>query len=325
MRAPVSVTTTGTLLTATTTKDQSAPPKPRSGLRRFLTSDNPAAWLMLAPAIALLAWWYATPIVESLVLSFQHVSEFDFDQRNFVGLQNFQQLISDPAFHKSLGITATFVVGVVPAQTIVALVIAALLHSISRAKGALRTAYFVPYMTSTIAVTTIFMQLFVKGGVAATALSVVGIPNQTWYASTHLALWFLVVVYVYMFVGLYIVIFAGGMETIPKDLYDAASIDGAGPIRQFWAVTLPGVRPFLAFVLITGVIQAIQVFDQAYVIAGGTVLGSPAGATSTIVIFIYQQAFRLLNIGYASAATVFLLAGVIVLGGIGRRFAPKGD
>jgi multiple sugar transport system permease protein len=314
------------VLTATTSSDPSARPAPRRrGLRRFLTSDNPAAWLMLAPAIVLLAWWYATPIVESVVLSFQHVSEFNFDQRSFVGLQNFHQLISDPAFRKSLGITATFVVGVVPAQTVVALVIAALLHSISRAKGPLRTAYFVPYMTSTIAITTIFMQLFVKGGVAATALSVVGIPNQTWYASTHLALWFLVIVYVYMFVGLYIVIFAGGMETIPKDLYDAASIDGAGPFRQFWAVTLPGVRPFLAFVLITGIIQAIQVFDQAYVIAGGTVLGSPAGATSTIVIFIYQQAFRLLNIGYASAATVFLLACVIVLGAVGRRFAPKGD
>lgn len=313
-------------MTATASTDERARSAPRRGLlRRFLASDNPAAWLMLAPAIGLLAWWYAIPIVQSVVLSFEHVSQFDFDQRSFTGLQNFRQLISDPAFHKSVGITATFVAGVVPAQTVLALVIAALLHSISRGTAPLRTAYFVPYMTSTIAVTTIFMQLFVKGGVAASALSVVGIPNETWYASTHLALWFLVIVYVYMFVGLYIVILAGGMETIPKDLYDAASIDGAGPIRQFWAVTLPGVRPFLAFVLITGIIQAIQVFDQAYVIAGGTVLGSPAGATSTIVIFIYEQAFRLLNIGYASAATVFLLAGVIVLGAVSRRFAPRGD
>jgi multiple sugar transport system permease protein len=278
-----------------------------------------------ASAFGLLVWWYAIPIVQSMVLSFEHVAQFDFSQRSFAGLQNYQQLIDDPAFRKSLGITATFVAGVVPAQTILALVIAAMLQSISRAKGAFRTAYFVPYMTSTVAITTIFMQLFVKGGIAAAALSVVGFPNETWYASTHLALWFLVIVYVYMFVGLYIVIFAGGMETIPKDLYEAAAIDGAGPLRQFWSVTLPGIRPFMAFVLLTGVIQAIQVFDQAYVIAGGNVLGSPAGATSTIVIFIYEQAFRLLNIGYASAATVILLAGVIVLGAASRRFAPKED
>ena len=280
---------------------------------------------MLAPAIALLAWWYAVPIVESVVLSFQHVAEFDFSQRSFAGLQNYQQLIHDPAFRKSLEITAAFVLGVVPAQTVVALLIAALLNSVSRAQGAFRAAYFVPYMTSTIAITTIFMQLFVKGGVASTALSVVGIANQTWYASTHLALAFLVIVYVYMFVGLYIVIFTGGMQTIPKDLYEAASIDGAGPIRQFWSVTLPGVRPFMAFVVVTGIIQAVQVFDQAYVIAGGTVLGSPAGATSTIVIFIYQEAFRLLDIGYASAATVFLLVCMILLGLISRRFTPRSD
>ena len=312
-------------MTATTSKADSPQPGTRRGLRRFLASDNPAAWLMLAPALVLLAWWYAVPIVESVVLSFQHVAEFNFGQRSFAGLQNYRQLISDPAFHKSLEITGAFVLGVVPAQTVLALLIAALLHSVSRAQGAFRTAYFVPYMTSTIAITTIFMQLFVKGGVAATALSVVGIPNQTWYASTHLALAFLVVVYVYMFVGLYIVIFAGGMETIPKDLYEAASIDGAGPFRQFWSVTLPGIRPFMAFVLVTGIIQAVQVFDQAYVIAGGTVLGSPAGATSTIVIFIYQEAFRLLDIGYASAATVVLLACMIILGLISRRFTPRGD
>lgn len=278
---------------------------------------------MLAPAIILLIWWFAAPIVQSVVLSFQQVAKFNLDQRSFVGLQNFQQLFSDPAFGRSLGITATFVAGVVPAQTILAVVIAAMLHGLTRGKGALRTAYFVPYMTSTVAITTIFMQLFVKGGLASTALSLFGIPNATWYASPSLALGFLVIVYVYMFVGLYIVIFAGGIETIPRDLYEAASVDGAGAFRQFWSVTLPGLRPFMTFVVLTGIIQAIQVFDQAYVISGGTVLGSPAGATSTIVIFIYQEAFRLSNAGYASAATVVLLAIVIIAGVISRRLGPK--
>ncbi|PZE25368.1 MULTISPECIES: carbohydrate ABC transporter permease [unclassified Curtobacterium] len=298
--------------------------RPTSSRRRaWLRTDNPAAWLMLAPAVVLLLWWFAYPIAQSVVLSVQQVGKFDFDQRSFVGLQNFGQLFADPAFGRSLGITATFVAGVVPAQTVLAIVVAAVLRGATVGKGALRTAYFVPYMTSTVAITTIFMQLFVKGGIASTALSLFGLPNATWYASPGLALWFLVIVYVYMFVGLYIVIFVGGMETIPADLYEAAEMDGAGAFRQFLSVTLPGVRPFTAFVVLTGIIQAIQVFDQAYVISGGTVLGSPAGATSTIVIFIYQQAFRLSNIGYASAATVILLAIVILAGVVSRLLGPK--
>ncbi|BDZ45145.1 carbohydrate ABC transporter permease [Naasia aerilata] len=178
-------------------------------------------------------------------------------------------------------------------------------------------------MTSTVAITTIFMQLFVKGGPAATGLAAFGLPNSTWYADPGLALAFLVIVYVYMFVGLYIVIFVGGIETIPDFLYEAASMDGAGVLRRFWHVTLPGIRPFAVFVVVAGVIQAVQIFDQAYVISGGTVLGSPAGATSTIVVFIYQQAFRLNALGYASAATVVLLVLVLVAGIVSRRLGPK--
>lgn len=285
--------------------------------------DSRTAWLMLAPALVLLVWWCAAPIVQSVILSFQQVSKYDLSQREFTGLDNYAQLFSDPAFGRSVGITVTFVLGVVPAQTILALLVAATLHGATRGKAAFRTAFFVPYMTSTVAITTIFMQLFVKSGPITNVLALFGLPNTTWYADPNLALAFLVIIYVYMFVGLYIVIFVGGIETVPAELYEAAEMDGAGVLRRFWTVTLPGIRPFAVFVLVAGVIQAVQVFDQAYVISGGTVLGSPAGATSTIVIYIYQQAFRLSNIGIASAATVLLLIVVIVGGVISRRVGSK--
>ncbi|GEN81618.1 carbohydrate ABC transporter permease [Actinotalea fermentans] len=278
---------------------------------------------MLTPAIVLLAWWFVTPIVQSVVLSFQQVSKFRFDERTFVGLQNYSELFADDAFRRSLGITATFVLFVVPAQTVLAILVAATLQGVARGRTLFRTVFFVPYMTSTVAITTIFMQLFVKGGPVSSTLARFGTPDVTWYADTGMALIFLVIVYVYMFVGLYIVIFVGGMESIPASLYEAATMDGAGVVRRFWHVTLPGLRPYAVFVVVAGVIQAIQVFDQAYVISGGTVLGSPAGATSTIVVFIYQQAFRLNAIGYGSAATVVLLATVIIAGVISRRIAPK--
>jgi multiple sugar transport system permease protein len=278
---------------------------------------------MLAPALILLLWWCVAPIVQSVLLSFQDVSKYDFGNREFVGLNNYAQLFGDPAFLSSLSITGTFVLAVVPAQTVLALLVASTLHGVTRGKSAFRTAYFVPYMTSTVAITTIFMQLFVQGGPITRVFALFGAPDSTWYADPSLALPFLVVIYVYMFVGLYIVIFVGGIETIPADLYEAANVDGAGVLRRFWNVTVPGIRPFAVFVIVAGVIQAIQVFDQAYVIAGGTVLGSPAGATSTIVIFIYQQAFRLSQIGYASAATVVLLIAVIIAGIISRRAGSK--
>lgn len=278
---------------------------------------------MITPAVALLLWWFVYPIIQSVVLSFQEVNKFHFDQRQFIGLRNYEQLLADPAFLRSLSITGIFVLLVVPIQTVLALLVAALLNSAKAGKTFFRTAIFVPYMTSTVAVTTIFMQLFKKDGPGTRIFSLFGAPNVTWYADTSMALLFLVVVYVYMFVGLYIVILAGGMESIDLSLYEAAQVDGAGPVRQFLSVTVPGVRSFLVFVLLAGFIQAVQVFDQAYIIAGGTTLGSPAGATSTIVIFIYQQAFRLNAVGIGAAATVIFLFVIIAAGALSRRVSPK--
>ncbi len=199
----------------TTTRERSRPAGPaRPALPRLRSATAREAitsWVMLAPAIALLVWWFVVPIVQSVVLSFQQVSTFRFDERTFVGLQNYQQLAADPAFARSLGITATFVGLVVPAQTLLAILVAAALRGVRVGRTGFRTAFFVPYMTSTVAITTIFMQLFVKGGPLTSMLASLGMRDVTWYADSRLALLFLVVVYVYMFVGLYIVIFVGGM------------------------------------------------------------------------------------------------------------------
>lgn len=282
-------------------------------VRRLVPRDTGVAYTLLAPALLLLAAWFVVPIAQTFVLSLQSVNQFHFSQRQYIGLDNFAQLLADPAFDNSVSITLTFVAFVVPVQTVLAIVIAAVLQSVRRGRTIFRTAYFVPYMASTVAVTTVFMQLFAVGGPAANLGTAAGVPNVTWYADVNLAVPFLALVYVYMYVGLYIVTFVGGMESIPRELYEAAMVDGAGALSRFRHVTIPGLRPFLVFVLVAGLIQALQVFDQAYVISNGTILGSPAGATSTLVIFIYQQAFRLNNLGYGAAAAVLLL--VIVFTG----------
>lgn len=281
------------------------------------------AYFLLGPALAFLGFWFIYPIIESVILSFQSVDEFHFAQRSYIGLRNFDQLLHDPAFFHSLEITLFFVVLVVPAQTVLALVIASVMQSAGIGKSAFRTAFFIPYMTSTVAVTTVFMRLFVAGGPLANLAAHFHIPNTTWYASVQLALPFLVIVYVYMYIGLYIVVFSSGLEQIPSVLYEAAEIDGAGVLQRFRHVTVPSLRPFVTFVVVAGLIQAIQIFDQAYVVAGGQILGSPAGATSTLVIFIYQQAFRLNDLGYGSAAAVVLLVIVFLGTVVTRRLLPE--
>lgn len=276
-------------------------------------SEWSAGYALLLPALLLLVTWFLYPVAQLFLLSFQTVSKFHFSDRTFVGFANYAYLLQDPAFANSLRIMLVFVLLVVPAQTVLSLLLASVLQSVGRAKVVFRTAFFVPYMTSTVAVTTVFMQLFVAGAPAASAAAVLGLPNRTWYADVKLALPFLVLVYVYMYIGLYIVTFVSGLQTIPRELYEAATVDGANAWARFRYVTVPGLRPFVLFVVVAGLIQAIQVFDQAYIITGGSVLGSPAGATATLVIFIYQQAFRLNALGYGSAAAVLLLL-IVFLG-----------
>ncbi len=302
---------------------------PRAEGRRSLAvqakRDWGAAYVLLAPAAGLLGLWFIYPIVDTVVLSFQRVNLFQFSQRTYVGFSNFHQLLDDPAFHHSLFITLVFVVVVVPAQTAAALALAAVLQGVQVGRTFFRTTFFLPYMTSTVAVTTVFMKLFVIGGpLAAVASAVFGVANATWYAQPNLALAFLVIVYVYMYIGLYVVVFLGGIENVPVELHEAAKVDGAGVVQRFRFVTVPSVRPYIFFVVVAGFIQAVQVFDQAYVIASnGAILGSPAGATATLVIFLYQQAFRLNNLGYGSAAAVVLLLIVFAGTVLTRRLLPE--
>lgn len=294
------------------------------GARRLRAlRDLLTAFTFLLPALGLLGLWFVYPIVDSIILSFQQVDEFQFSKRHYIGLHNFGQLWHDPAFIHSIGVTLVFVVFVVPAQTILALVIASLLQRVGMGKTFFRTAFFIPYITSTVAVTTVFMQLFVAGGPLAKLAAHLHLPDTTWYADVRLALPFLVIVYVYMYLGLYIVIFVNGIENIPASLYEAAEVDGVSTFQRFRYVTVPSLRPFVVFVMVAGFIQAVQVFDQAYVVAGGNILGSPAGATSTLVIFIYQEAFRLNALGYGSAAAVVLLAIVFLGTALTRRLLPE--
>jgi len=262
--------------------------------------ETAAAYILLAPALILLAVWFAYPIISSVLLSFEKVNVFHYAERRFIAFANYRSLFEDPVFGSTIRITITFV-------TILALLAALIVNGARRGRTFFRTAFFIPYVTSTVAVTAVFMDLFTVRHPLPRLFALVGLPDTSWYADVHLALPFIALIYVWMSIGLYMVIFLSGLQSISPELHEAAMVDGANRAQVFWRITLPLLRPFTFFVLVSGMIQAFQVFDQAYVVSGGTVLGGPAGATSTIVIYIFAEAFRYNRLGTASSAAVILL------------------
>jgi multiple sugar transport system permease protein len=286
-------------------------------------AETAAAYVLLAPALALLALWFLYPIVSSFLLAFQRVNVFHYSQRTFVGIENFRQLLSDRTFPATMRITLTFVLLVVPAQTVLALGAAVLVNGLGRLRTLYRTVLFIPYVTSTVAVTAVFMDLFTVHSALPVFFSRLGLPDVSWFADVKLALVFLAGIYVWMNLGLYMVVFLSGLQTVPPELYEAARVDGATAARELLTITLPSLRPFVVFVVLSGMIAAFQVFDQAYVVSGGTVLGGPAGATSTIVIYIFAQAFRYNHLGTASAAAVLFLVVVTLATFAARRFLQE--
>lgn len=281
-------------------------------LKRYSIGEIIASYGFLLPALIFITAWIIYPLLQSFLMSFQDVDLLNFSQRKFIGFENYSQLFQDPRFVRSLKTTVIFVAVVVPIQSGFALIIATLLNQINRLKTFFRTIFFIPYVISTVAVTVVFMRLFTKGGILTELFAKFGLPDVTWFANMNLALPFLSIIYLWMNFGFYTLLFLTGLQTVPSEVYEAAAIDGANVFRRFWNITIPMLRPFTLLVLATGIISAFQIFDQAYVLSRGGTLGSPAGATMTMVVFIYAQAFRYNNLGYGNAAAILLL--VIVLG-----------
>ena len=167
------------------------------------------------------------------------------------------------------------------------------------------------------------MYFFVKDGPATKFFSLLGLENVSWFASTKYALAFLIIVYVWQQVGFYMVIFIGGLQEVPAGLYEAAKVDGAGAWQRLIKITVPLIKNTTYLVLTFGMINAFQIFDQIAAMSKQSPLGSPSGATSTLVTFLYQQSFSYMDMGYGSAAAVILFLIIFALSAVrelaGRR------
>ena len=284
------------------------------------------AVFFLLPAVFLWIYWFLVPASKAMRLSFYDYSFITPDRTKFVGFDNFIRLFQDKDFIRAVQHTFFMVAIVVGLLTIFAFLIAVLLEGKVVGKTFFRTVYYMPYVISSIAVSIFFMYFFVKGGIGSRLFAFLfGMKDTSWFTSTKYAIYLIIIIYVWQQIGFYMIMYISGLQNISEELYDAARIDGANKPQCIWYITFPLVKPTTYLVITLGMINAFQIFDQIAAISKHSPLGSPAGATSTIVTFLYQQSFSYMEMGYGSAAAVVLMIIIFVLSLVRMFISREGD
>lgn len=301
-----------TVLKARPARPPSPPetPAPRR-TRRAVTGPGRrrrrAGMLMVAPALLHASLWIGLPVVVSVALAF---TKYDvLTAPEFVGLANFRDMLDDAVFRKSVVNTLLYTFFTVPFGMALGLLVALALHTGLKARGIFRTAVFLPQVTATVAIALVWLWIYNPGnGLLNTLLSFLGIDGPAWLSSTGWALPSVILVGVWQGIGMKMLIYLAALQSLPKELYEAASVDGASKARQFFSITLPLLKPATFFVLITSMISAFQSFDQIYILTDG----GPANSTTMMTYEIYKSAFREFRVGYASAQSLVLF--VLLMG-----------
>jgi multiple sugar transport system permease protein len=281
------------------------PTAPRIGRR---TRESLAAYGFLSPWIAGMLLLTIGPMVYSLYLSF---TRYDLlTPARWVGFENYARMLTaDPRYLTSVEVTVRYVLISVPAVLVVALLVAMVLNKGMAFLSGYRAAFYLPSLIgASVAIAVLWRQVFGQEGIVNTFLGVFGVEGGSWIGSPGTALYTLVVLNVWTF-GSTMIIFLAGLRQVPKELYEAAAVDGAGAVRRFVHVTLPMLTPLIFFNLLLTTVNAFQAFTPAFVISGGE--GGPLDATLFYTLYLYQRGFANLEMGYASAMAWML---VVVLG-----------
>ncbi|HYC56183.1 MAG TPA: sugar ABC transporter permease [Candidatus Binatia bacterium] len=269
-------------------------------------------WL-LGPALSVIALFFLVPVLASLALSltdFDLYAVADRSALRVVGLDNYASLLGDPLFWRALRNTLYFVIVGGPLSIAVSLAAALLVHSrLLYGKAILRTVFFLPVTTTIVAVAVVWRYLYhPRFGLLNQALIAAGLEPVDWLGDPSWSMPAIILMSVWKNFGFNMIIFLAGLQSVPERLYEAASLDGAGTMRQFRHVTLPMLAPTVIFVTMLTAIGYFQLFAEPYVMTQG----GPAGSTRSVVLLMYEEGFRWWNIGRA-AAIAFVLFGIILL------------
>lgn len=275
---------------------------------RLKRKNTLIAWSFIAPNFIGFFLFTLIPVVFSLILAF--MSWDSFSSPEFVGLKNFTKMLGDDTFWISLKNTFLYTIGVVPLTLVASLGLAILLNQKIRGMKIFRTAFFFPYVTSLVAIAVVWNMLFhpTMGPINQFLRHFIENPPG-WTSSSDWALTAIVIVSVWRGMGYYMILYLAGLQSIPKELYEAASMDGANKWKQFMNVTLPSLRSTTFFVTIMLVINCFKIFDLVQVMTGG----GPGRATNVLVYNIYNEAFVKFNFGYASAIAMILFVIVLAI------------
>ena len=288
--------------------------------------DIPAAALMLLPSLVFLALFTYWPILRSVWFSFHDVM-LGSPEIFFLGLENYTRLLADGLFWKSFGNTAMYTLLTIPLSIICALLLAVALDTRLRGMAFYRSAFFYPVMIPSVAAGMVWVFLYAPGyGPINGLMAALGLPRLEWLYDRSWAMPAIILMSIWKYAGYFMLILLAALQLVPRDLYEAARLDGVSATRQLLHITIPLISPTLYFVIIIGVLHSYQIFDYVYVMTQG----GPADATNVLTFYIYQNAFQFQDIGYASAVAnallVFIMALIAILAAtLGRRVHYLGN
>ncbi len=277
-------------------------------LKRLAGSDHLAGWAFVTPAVILIGVFALIPIGWSLLLSLQSTNLIA--PAHYVGLANYRALTKDPQFRSAIGHTVVYTVLFVPISVGGALGIAVALNRKIRGIRFYRLAVFIPLVTSTVATGIIFLWLLDPTfGLVNYILHLVGLPQQQFLQDPNQALYCIVAMTVWSWLGFDVIIYLAALQGIPQDLLEASEIDGASRWATFRSIVLPLLGPATLFIVVWSTINALQLFDEIYV----STRGGPLGSTTVIVYYLYQQAFQFFNGGYGAAIAYVLFVAILIV------------
>ncbi len=274
-----------------------------------------SAWALFSPWLAGFGLFGLFPFAFSFFASFTDYSPIRAGATRFVGLDNYAAALADAEFWSALRNTGLFVVGTIPFTTAFALLLALAVQPAFRGRTVFRLGFFLPSVVSVVVLSLVFKGLYAPNGALNRLLALAGVTGPSWLLDPHTALPAIMAMDVWSASGYYMLIFLAGLESIPRELYDAARLEGATGWDCLRTITLPLLRPTLLFVLVVNTIRSLQIFAEVFVMTRG----GPLGQTTTIVYYLYEQAFHRFHLGYASAIAYLLFVLTLVLAWLQMR------
>jgi len=284
---------------------------------RGLLGRDPIGFAFIAPYVIFLVALFAYPLGLALYISF-----FDYFfaapgaqvERPFIGLGHYAEILGDPTFQRSMLNVGQFILINVPLTVVLSLVLAATLNAKLPFRTFFRTSYYIPYVTAGVAVIGVWLWLLSRGGLLNSVLGPLA-PDPSWLVNQFWAMPVIALEVTWKQLGFYVLLYLAALQNIPRELYEAAEVDGAGVIRRFMTVTVPGVRPATTLVVILATIIGANLFTEPYLLTGG---GGPNGASMSPVLLMYREGIEQGHAGYAAAIGVILAIVVMTISAINR-------